>query len=160
MDQHCEFRKEDFDKFDDAAKVEAISLLHSIFNNKIKCAYENPDKYGVDLIVIWDNGSKSYFEVEFKTYSNISELSKNGIHIAARKQKYYSEKNTHHITFLGNYQKSVIIKNTLLQNARLISKDCIRGKSTYNQQFLEIDLKSCLLFEKIDQMWKKVKRFE
>lgn len=149
------FKKKDFNKYDKKTKKRAVAFLEQLFEDAK--VYENPDKYGIDIIV--KKGSKKlYFEVEYKEFRDLQRLSEEGMHISARKKKFYKDnKRSSHITFLDDYRRAIVVKNGVLRKAKTIVKGCWRGNEYYpSAQFIEIKLKDCLLYKKKGK-WKKCK---
>jgi hypothetical protein len=150
------FRASDYAKYDERSRKEGKVLLREMY--KKRSIADNEDKYGPDLLV----GKKTYFEVEYKTFSNIPVIVDKGLHIAERKKKFYEsdDMTVHHITFLDHYEKAIIFKNKELRNCPIITKGCKRGGKWYNDaKFLEIGLNNALLFVKKKGRWVRVKEF-
>jgi len=85
-----------------------------------------------------------------------------GVHIPARKMKYYSntERKTHHITFVDNFNKCIIFKNECLRDAKIITKACKRNGRTFDDsKFIEVYLDEAFVFDKQDK-WKRINRLQ
>lgn len=148
-----DFRQSDHDKYDDKARSAGKALLSSL-SSKYKI-YDNPDKYGTDLIAECD-GNKIYIEVEHKKFDNFRIISEQGIHIAGRKEKFYKDPNkaTYHITFFGDFDKAVMFSDGYLSNCEIVSKDCTRGTTRYkNSKFIEAHLSGGSFLVKPKNKW-------
>lgn len=162
MGVDTKFSRSDHEKYDNRAKEEGIALLSQIFSDQFDDIHENDDTYGVDLVIKQKNEKLSFFEVEYKNYSNLARIIDEGIHIASRKKRYYhARKNVHHITFLDDYERAIMIKNSILRRAKTITKACYRGNTYYpHAKFIEIHVKKCILFKKYGNEWKQCKAME
>lgn len=80
------FQQNDFNKFDEAAR----NMATSFWNRMGYSCTDNPDEYGVDLVVEGDN-KRFYCEVEVKTVWHGVQFKYPTIHLPVRKAKFLSK---------------------------------------------------------------------
>jgi hypothetical protein len=147
-----DFRQKDCDKYDAITKKEGIALLKIIF--KSDEVYKNEDKYDVDLVVK-RNDKRLYFEVEYKNFTDLDRITKNGLHISSRKLKYYNDyRKVYHITFLKDYKIALIFHKKTLRNANIIEKNCNRDGDIYNNaKFIEVQIDKAFKLKREQNKW-------
>lgn len=125
------FKPSEFQQFDSLAKSTAIAHL----TKKGFTVTENPDKYGVDLIV--NKLEKMYyFEVEVKRSFTTFESLQTYIHIPERKRKFFVLPNCFFMLFNATCDLALIISGaTILNHGIVIEKKTNRDYSVSDKFF-------------------------
>ena len=104
-----EFQKDDFEKFDEAARTKAKSFWIS---QGYSCE-DNPDEYAVDLVCSKD-GKDFYCEVEVKRPWHGVEFKFDSLHIPLRKKKFL-DKPTQFMVFNNSLTHAAVVsRKTIL----------------------------------------------
>ena len=108
------FQKKDFDKYDEVAREKAKKFWYTM---GYVCK-DNPDQYGVDLIVEGNN-KRFYCEVEVKTVWHGVQFKYPTMHLPVRKAKFFSKPTQFFILNNSMTHAGVVGRKTVMNSPRV-----------------------------------------
>lgn len=128
-------------KNDDIAKQNGINLMNAIFRVN---AIENPDTYGVDLLLMSDSGQNlGAAEVEVK-YSWKDHFFFKTLHIPERKEKF-AKQGVYFIVFNQFLNKALLVEGQTLLNS---PKKPVKNKFVKDGEFFfDVPIEECFYYD-------------
>ena len=94
----------------------AKQTIINSWTGKFRSIFENPDKYGPDIIAEDNKGLKFFIEVEIKHNWNLDKFPFDSLHIPKRKQKFLKYGKIIFIVLSKNLKQGLIVKGTDLKD--------------------------------------------
>lgn len=124
------FQKQDFKKYDEAARDMAKQFWSTMgFTCK-----DNPDEYGVDLIVEGNN-KRFYCEVEVKTVWHGVQFKYPTIHLPVRKAKFLA-KPTQFMVFNNSLTHAAVFSRQAVRNSPCV--EVPNAKIRFGEKFYDV----------------------
>ena len=120
---------------DNPAIHDAIAYLESID----WLAFENPDRYGIDVIAINPHGDAWHVEVEVKHNWQGYEFPYKSVHFSARKIKF-AYQNSLFIMFNNDRTAALAVRGSVVAKCPKVVKKTLY---TELEEFIEVPIKKC-----------------
>lgn len=133
-----------YNKYDKPAKKVFMAYLK---DNGYTEVIENPNKYGIDILATYIDGSLHKYDVEVKTGWKVKYFNWSTLHIPERKRKFAEPINQFFVVINEQYQYAYVATGAKYLEADSITIDTVNKSEDH---FVDIPVKECTLVELVN----------